>query len=89
MIPEPQKTNLVLKYEKVSGELPLGYLPSYIQGMVHDISRYCPRYSKVLSIMDIFIHLPNYIFQGMVRDIPRYCPRYSKVLSIFVSFDIL
>ena len=89
MIAEPQKTNLLLKYEKVSGELPLGYLPSYIQGMVHDISRYCPQYSKVLSIIDIFIHLPNYIFQGMVPNIPRYCPRYSKVLSIFVSFDIL
>ena len=63
---------------------------------VHDISRYCPRYSKVLSIMDIFIHFPiiffkvwSTIFQGIVRNIPRYCPQYSKVLSIFYSFDIL
>ena len=37
-----------------AGEFLHLFIPGYIQGIVHDISRYCPRYSKVLSIFYSF-----------------------------------
>ena len=48
--------------EEVSGALPLGYLPNYIQGPVRDIPRFSPRYSRVLSALDIPGSCPRWIF---------------------------
>ena len=70
-----------LLYDGLSiiGYLPLGYLPNYFQGVVRDISRYYPRYIKVLSIMDILIHLPNYCFL-------RFAQLYQSFAQLFQGF---
>ena len=64
----------------VSGALPPGYLPNYIQGPVRDIPRSCPRYSRVLSIFE-FILLFNQTFADQLNIVDV---QWSDILVYYI-----
>ena len=68
----------------IIGYLPLGYLPNYFQGVVRDISRYYPLYIKVLSIMDISIHLPNYFFLSFSQLYQSFAQLFQGFAQLFI-----
>ena len=68
----------------IIGYLPLGYLPNYFQGVVRDISRYYPLYIKVLSIMDISIHLPNYFFLSFAQLYQSFAQLFQGFAQLFI-----
>ena len=68
----------------IIGYLPLGYLSNYFQGVVRDISRYYPRYIKVLSIMDILIHLPNYFFLSFAQLYQSFAQLFQGFAQLFI-----
>ena len=72
--------------KRIIGYLPLGYLPNYFQGPVRDIPRYCPRYFRVLSALDILIPLPNYFFQDFAQLFQGFAQLFQGFAQLFQGF---